>query len=34
MTQWIEAIRLAELPEGSMRAINVGIVEVLLTLVD
>ena len=34
MTQWIEAIKLTELPEDSMRAINVGGVEILLTHVD
>jgi nitrite reductase/ring-hydroxylating ferredoxin subunit len=34
MAQWIEVIKLAELPEGAMRAITVGSAEILLTHVN
>lgn len=34
MSQWIEVATLAELPEGSMRAVNVSSVEILLARVD
>jgi nitrite reductase/ring-hydroxylating ferredoxin subunit len=34
MSQWIEAIKLTELPEGAMHAITVGNLEILLAHVN
>jgi len=34
MKQWIEAIELAELPEGAMRAVTIGSTEILLAHVN